>query len=94
MAVECTEGEAMALLQTLRFLADEQGKVTVSQRKLAEAIGWDGPGWVRNAAKELERRGLVRIYRKARRGDRRSNTFEMLTIGHEVAEAEQERTAA
>ena len=78
------------VLYALRFLADDEGKVAVRHRDLATALGWRHHTGIRNTTRDLERRGLIRIHPNGVA----ANTFEVTALGHEVAEAEQERSAA
>lgn len=82
------------VLHALRFLVDDESKVTVSQRDLATALGWRRHSGMRNDIRSLERHGLVRVYRNGTDHQRRPCTFEVTALGHEVAGGVQERGAA
>ncbi|WP_087484645.1 hypothetical protein [Brachybacterium massiliense] len=82
------------VLRALRFLVDDESKVTVSQRDLATALGWRRHSGMRNDIRSLERHGLVRVYRNGPDHQRRPCTFEVTALGHEVTEAALERSAA
>lgn len=82
------------VLHALRFLVDDESKVTVSQRDLAAALGWRQHSGIRSDIRSLERHGLVRAYRNGPDHVRRSCTFEVAGGGHEVAGGGQEWSAA
>lgn len=82
------------VLHALAFLVDDEDRVTVSQRDLATALGWRRHSGMRNDIRSLERHGLLRVYRNGPDHQRRPCTFEVTVRGHEVAGAEQERSAA
>lgn len=82
------------VLDALRFLVNDESKVTVSQRRLATALGWDKHSGLRNDIRTLERHGLLIVHRNGPDHERPPCTFEVTALGHEVAEAVQERSAA
>lgn len=69
------------VLDALRFLVDDNSRVTVSQNKLGQALGWPGARRVRESMRLLEARGLVLVHRNGKPNGRKSNTFEITAEG-------------
>lgn len=94
MSVTLTPRERR-VLHALAFLAGEDGTVTVSQRDLATALGWSRHSGLRRDIRSLERHGMVLVaHNGGTATERRSNTFTVTSLGHEVADAEQEKETA
>lgn len=93
MSVHLTPRERR-VLYALAFLVDDEDRVTVAQRDLATALGWRRHSGMRNDIRSLERHGLVRVYRNGPDHQRGPCTFTVTALGHEVAGAERERSAA
>src|SRR5699024_8310839 len=84
----------VTVLHALQYLSEGEGKVAVSQRDLATALGWKQHTGIRHTTVSLERHGLIRVTNNSTPERRLPNTFEVTALGRFVAEVERSREVA